>query len=153
MYKIFLSIIIFLIGLASGYYFIILAGYTASWSLDLLIISGKILKRYEMLYMLGSVMKIQSLITVVLAAIPVFLIYGLFLSYFIKKEIKYIKSLSSIGLVILPAWASGIPSIYDGMFFHGFIVLAIPLLINLFFINKLSSIVNTSEKSVEIVEN
>jgi hypothetical protein len=152
MNKIFLSIIIFLIGLVSGYCFIILAGYSSSWATDLLIISGKILKKYEMLYMLGTVIKIQSFITSVLAAIPVFLISGLLLIYFIKNNtinIKSIKWISSIGLIIFPVLASGIPSLSNGWYFEALMILIIPLLMNLFYINKISSIINAPNKNEE----
>jgi len=55
MNKILLSLIILLVGLLSGYCFIIFAGYTSAWSVELLIIAGNILKKYELLCLLRTV--------------------------------------------------------------------------------------------------
>ena len=146
MNKIFSSIIIFLIGLASGYFFIIFAGYTAYWSSGLITGVVNILKEYEILYMVYLISGIVDSLVLLLTAIPIFLISGLLLVYFIKRDRKFVRLFSSIGLLIIPAWSSGIPSIYCSMYFNAFIVLAIPLLVNLFFISKTSNIIDTPKR-------
>jgi len=149
MNKIYFSVIAFLIGLASGYFFIIFAGYTSYWTGGLIVTIAKVLKEYEMLYMMYIISSIKDILLLLSTAIPIFLTSGLLLIYFIKIDIKLTKWLSSIGLLIIPAWASGIPTIYGGMLFDAFILLAILLLVNLFFINKISNIINAPNKNEE----
>ncbi len=135
MNKILLSIIIFLVGLISGYSFIIFAGYTAYWTGDLVVIFANILKKYEMLYLLGVVMGVKEVITLILTAIPIFLISSFLLTYFIKTNLKLMKWLSSLGLVIIPIFAS---IIYKTSFFTVVIIVSVPLLVNLFFISTMT---------------
>jgi len=149
MNKILLSLIILLVGLLSGYCFIIFAGYTSAWTIDLIIMSGNILKKYELLCLLETAMGIKELIIVTLTAIPIFSISSLFLVYFIKNDLKLIKWFSSIGLIVFPAFSSGLPSILEGWFFTALVIIGVPLLVNLFFINKISSIINAPNKNEE----
>jgi len=149
MNKALLSIIIFSVGLLSGYLFIIFAGYTSYWTVELLIIIGKILKQYELLCLLETIIGIKELIVLTLTAIPIFSISSLFLVYFIKSDLRLIKWISSLGLVAFPAFASGLPFILEGWFFSTLAILGVPLLVNLFFINKVSSIINAPNKNEE----
>lgn len=152
MNRIFFLIIVLSIGLTSGYYFIVFAGQISAWAIDILIFSGNILKKYEMLWMLGFVMKIQNLMTLILAAVPIFFISGLFLIYFIKNNIlslKNIKIISSIGLMILPLWTNAIPFLCNGWYINLLMTIGVPLFMNLFYINKISSIINAPNKNVK----
>ena len=150
MNKILLTLIIFSIGLLSGYCFIIFAGYTSAWSTELLIISANILKKYELLYLLRTVMGVKELIIITLTALPIFSLSSLFLLYFIKNNLKLVKWFSSIGVIVFPTLASGLPSILEGWYFTALVIIGVPLLVNLFFINKVSSIINTSNKNEKI---
>jgi hypothetical protein len=145
MNKTLLTMIIFSVGLLSGYCFMIFAGYTSSWTIDLSVIFADVLKKYDLLYLLKIVMGIKELIIVTLTAIPIFSISSLFLVYFIKTDLKLIKWASSLGVVIIPAFASALPSILEGwLFFAALVIVTVPLLVNLFFINKISSILKAN---------
>ena len=147
MNRIFFSIIILLVGLASGYYFIILAGYMAYWTSDLPVIIVQILKRYDILDMIYLMDAIRESILLFITAIPVFITSGLLFIYFIKNNIPFIKLLSSIGIIIIPIRASAFYSLCDGQLVSTFLILAIPLLVNLLVINKISSIINAPNKN------
>jgi hypothetical protein len=147
MNKTLLTMIIFSVGVLSGYCFIVFAGYTSSWTIDLSVIFADVLKKYDLLCLLKIVMAIKELIIVTLTAIPIFSISSLFLVYFIKTDLKLIKWASSLGVVIIPAFTSGFPSILEGWFFIALVIVIVPLLVNLFFIDKISSIINASNKN------
>jgi ABC-type dipeptide/oligopeptide/nickel transport system permease subunit len=144
MNKIFSSIIIFLIGLISGYIFLILAGYVSWWTDSLLVAIANILKDYGMIYMLGVIDGLKNLILLIFAAIPVFLLSGWVLTYFFRNNIGIVKWISSIGILIFLIVFAAYPSLYNGRFFDAFAVLVVPLSINLFLIGKISEIERSS---------
>ncbi len=144
MNKIFSSIIIFLIGLISGYIFLILAGYVSWWTDSLVVALANILKDYEMIYMLGVINELKNLILLIFVAIPVFLLSGWVLMYFFRNNIGIVKWISSIGILIFLIVFAVFPSLYHGRFFDAFTVLVVPLSINLFLIGKISKIDRSS---------
>ena len=149
MNKIIFSIIIFLIGIASGYCFIVFAGYTSYWTVDIMIFIVKTLKSHDLLDIASFVLGIKELILLLLTAIPIYLIFGLLLTYFIKQDIKLVKWFSSIGLVIFLLWAHAIAALCSEMFSSAITILAVPLFVNLFFINKISNRLDTPNKNEE----
>jgi len=147
MKKVFTLSIVFLIGLLSGYCFIVFAGYTASWTHNLIVITANILKEYQLSYMLEIVDGVTNFILLIFTAIPVFFISGLLLAYYFKHNIRTAKWDSSLGLLILPFLFAGFPALYHFRLFDAFSVLAVPLFMNLLFINKISSIINAPNKN------
>jgi len=153
MNKVFLSIIIFLVGVLCGYSVLIFLGFISSLSVDLLIISAKILKENEMICLLSTVIVVQEIIVIGLVSIPIFAISSLWLTYFIKNNLKLIKWFSSLGLVFIFLFSFSTDTPYP---FSLFIImmkltLVVPLLVNIFLINKISSFLKGLNKNTSYI--
>ena len=132
-------LILLLTGILNGYILIICAGYMHSFDItsDLITWIFPLLAEYELIYFSKLTLHAINAILLTIPAIPIFLIFGFTLTYFLRLKPLIMGWINSIGIVMVFFYSY---VRYDGILVNIILASVVILVLNIFIFIKISEI-------------